>query len=29
MLALMMDRALTLPSILEYAARYHGQREIH
>jgi 3-(methylthio)propionyl---CoA ligase len=28
MLALMMDRALTLPSILEYAALYHGDREI-
>ena len=28
MLALMMDRALSLPSILEYAARYHGDREI-
>ncbi|HEY9217432.1 MAG TPA: long-chain fatty acid--CoA ligase [Phenylobacterium sp.] len=28
MLALMMDRPLTLPSILEYAARYHGDREI-
>ena len=26
--ALMMDRPLTLPSILEYAARYHGAREI-
>lgn len=28
MLALMMDRALNLPSILEYAAAYHGDREI-
>ena len=28
MLALMMDRALSLPSILEYAARYHGGREV-
>ncbi len=28
MLALMMDRALSLPSILEYAAAYHGDREI-
>jgi fatty-acyl-CoA synthase len=28
MLALMMDRPLTLPSILEHAARYHGQREV-
>jgi len=28
MLALMMDRPLTLPSILEYAALYHGDREI-
>lgn len=28
MLALMMDRPLTLPSILEHAARYHGDREI-
>ncbi|MDP3659497.1 long-chain fatty acid--CoA ligase [Phenylobacterium sp.] len=26
--ALMMDRPLTLPSILEYAAQYHGEREI-
>jgi len=23
-----MDRQLTLPSVLEYAARYHGEREI-
>ncbi len=28
MLALMMDRALSLPSILEYAAAYHGDREV-
>ncbi|HEX5377197.1 MAG TPA: long-chain fatty acid--CoA ligase [Phenylobacterium sp.] len=28
MLALMMDRALSLPSILEYAALYHPRREI-
>jgi fatty-acyl-CoA synthase len=28
MLALMMDRPLTLPSILEHAARYHGEREV-
>ena len=28
MRALMMDRALTLPSILEYAALYHPQREV-
>src|SRR5688572_491173 len=28
MLALMMDRPLTLPSVLEYAALYHGDREI-
>ncbi|MDP3746177.1 MAG: long-chain fatty acid--CoA ligase [Phenylobacterium sp.] len=28
MLALMMDRALSLPSILEYAATYHGDREV-
>jgi acyl-CoA synthetase (AMP-forming)/AMP-acid ligase II len=28
MLALMMDRALNLPSILEYAALYHGDREV-
>jgi fatty-acyl-CoA synthase len=28
MLALMMDRALTLPSILEYAAQYHLDREV-
>ncbi len=28
MLGLMMDRALNLPSILEYAAQYHGDREI-
>ncbi|WP_304169800.1 long-chain fatty acid--CoA ligase [Phenylobacterium aquaticum] len=28
MLALMMDRALSLPSILEYAALYHGDREV-
>ncbi|MFN3513266.1 MAG: long-chain-fatty-acid--CoA ligase [Phenylobacterium sp.] len=28
MLALMMDRPLNLPSILEYAAAYHGEREI-
>ena len=28
MLALMMDRPLTLPSILEYAALYHPDREI-
>jgi fatty-acyl-CoA synthase len=28
MLALMMDRPLTLPSILEYAAAYHRHREI-
>jgi len=28
MLALMMDRPLTLPSILEYAALYHPEREI-
>jgi len=28
MLALMMDRALSLPSILEYAALYHGGREV-
>jgi len=28
MLALMMDRALNLPSILEYAAAYHGEREV-
>ena len=28
MLALMMDRALNLPSILEYAAAYHGDREV-
>ena len=28
MLALMMDRPLTLPSILEHAALYHGDREI-
>jgi fatty-acyl-CoA synthase len=28
MQALMMDRALTLPSILEYAARYHPDRQV-
>ncbi|HEY0436881.1 MAG TPA: AMP-binding protein, partial [Phenylobacterium sp.] len=28
MLALMMDRPLTLPSILEYAAQYHPDREV-
>lgn len=28
MRALMMDRALTLPTILEYAARYHPEREV-
>jgi acyl-CoA synthetase (AMP-forming)/AMP-acid ligase II len=28
MLALMMDRPLTLPSILEHAALYHGEREV-
>src|SRR5580765_1122793 len=28
MQALMMDRALTLPSILEYAAQYHPDREV-
>jgi acyl-CoA synthetase (AMP-forming)/AMP-acid ligase II len=28
MLGLMMDRQLSLPSILEYAAAYHGQREV-
>jgi fatty-acyl-CoA synthase len=28
MLALMMDRPLNLPSILEYAAAYHSEREI-
>lgn len=28
MLALMMDRALTLPSILEYAALYHPDRQV-
>ena len=28
MLALMMDRALSLPAILEYAAAYHGEREV-
>ncbi|MET0274099.1 MAG: long-chain fatty acid--CoA ligase [Phenylobacterium sp.] len=28
MLALMMDRALTLPSILEYAAQYHPDRQV-
>jgi len=28
MLALMMDRALTLPSILEYAGLYHPDREV-
>ncbi|HPA39243.1 MAG TPA: AMP-binding protein, partial [Phenylobacterium sp.] len=28
MLALMMDRALNLSSILEYAAAYHGDREV-
>ncbi|MBL8773257.1 MAG: long-chain fatty acid--CoA ligase [Phenylobacterium sp.] len=28
MLALMMDRPLTLPSILEHAALYHGDREV-
>jgi fatty-acyl-CoA synthase len=28
MLALMMDRPLTLPSILEHAALYHGGREV-
>src|ERR1700761_1713946 len=28
MQALMMDRALTLPSILEYAARYHPHRQV-
>jgi fatty-acyl-CoA synthase len=28
MLALMMDRPLTLPSILEYAAQYHPHREV-
>ena len=28
MLALMMDRPLTLPSILEHAAAYHGDREV-
>ncbi len=28
MLALMMDRPLTLPSILEHAALYHGDRAI-
>jgi fatty-acyl-CoA synthase len=28
MLGLMMDRALTLPTILEHAARYHPEREV-
>src|SRR5205807_5575062 len=28
MQALMMDRALSLPSILEYAAQYHADREV-
>src|SRR5258707_4690445 len=28
MQALMMDRALTLPSILEYAAQYHPERQV-
>lgn len=28
MLGLMMDRPLTLPSILEHAALYHGDREV-
>jgi len=28
MQALMMERALSLPSILEYAAQYHGDREV-
>ena len=28
MLALMMERPLTLPSILEYAALYHPDREV-
>ena len=28
MLALMMDRPLTLPSILEYAAQYHPDRQV-
>src|SRR5258708_244457 len=28
MQALMMDRALTLPSILEYAAQYHPNRQV-
>src|ERR1700712_1983152 len=28
MLALMMDRALSLPSILDYAAAYHPHREV-
>src|SRR5437763_14497379 len=28
MRARMMDRALTLPSILEYAARYHPNRQV-
>src|SRR6185369_13228240 len=28
MQALMMDRALTLPSILEYAAKYHPDQEV-
>ncbi|MDZ4372561.1 MAG: AMP-binding protein, partial [Phenylobacterium sp.] len=28
MQALMMDRPLTLPSILEHAALYHGDREV-
>ncbi|HEY3948765.1 long-chain fatty acid--CoA ligase [Phenylobacterium sp.] len=28
MLGLMMDRALTLPSILEYAAQYHPDRQV-
>jgi fatty-acyl-CoA synthase len=28
MLALMMDRPLTLPSLLEHAARYHGERQV-
>ena len=28
MLALMMDRPLTLPSILEHAALYHGDTEV-
>ena len=28
MLALMMDRPLTLPSILEHAALYHGDRQV-